>query len=264
MIPGTHGWRFAAVILLAIAFGTTPLHSQATGNETSQLPKDAAPTEHEADTNTQADPETMLPHFHDTRFWLSGQANFIFQAHPDFDAPYSGKNSLNPRYEKATSRVLTLYTGVRLNDSTELLVDVEETGGAALSTGLGLAGAPNLDIVRNPLLSKAPYLGRGMIHKVFALSKDKVENNRSYLSLFDELPRRRLGDSCRQILRARLLRPEFRRLRHSLSIRELVCGRQWRLGLRRRHARLYRRRGRGLRRSQLGISLCRGADAEGR
>ena len=31
-----------------------------------------------------------------------------------------------------------------------------------------------------------------MIHKVFALSKDKVENQRSYLSLFDELPRRRL------------------------------------------------------------------------
>jgi hypothetical protein len=57
---------------------------------------------------------------------------------------------------------------------------------------LGLAGAPDLDIVRNPLLSKAPYLGRGMIHKVFALSKDKVENSRSFLSLFDELPRRRL------------------------------------------------------------------------
>ena len=31
-----------------------------------------------------------------------------------------------------------------------------------------------------------------MIHKVFALSNDKVENQRSFLSLFDELPRRRL------------------------------------------------------------------------
>ena len=87
---------------------------------------------------------------------------------------------------------MTLYTGVRLNNSTELLVDIEEAGGAALSTGLGLAGNTNLDIVRNPSLSKAPYLGRGMIHKVFALSKDKIENQRSYLSLFDELPRRRL------------------------------------------------------------------------
>src|ERR1700687_4142746 len=95
-------------------------------------------------------------------------------------------------YEKATSRVITLYTGVRLNNSTEVLVDIEEAGGAALSTGLGLAGNTDLDIVRNPLLSKEPYLGRAMIHKVFALSEDKIENPRSYLSLFDELPRRRL------------------------------------------------------------------------
>ncbi|HYL63815.1 MAG TPA: carbohydrate porin [Candidatus Methylomirabilis sp.] len=134
----------------------------------------------------------MLPHLSDTRYWLSGQTNFIFQTHPPFHADYSGTSSLSSDYEKATSRVLTLYTGVRLNDSTEVLVDVEEAGGAALSTGLGLAGNTDLDIVRNPLLSKAPYLARGMIHKVFALSKDKVENERSFLSLFDELPRRRL------------------------------------------------------------------------
>jgi high affinity Mn2+ porin len=139
-----------------------------------------------------ADPESMLPHFRDSRFWLSGQMNFIFQTHPDFHADYSGKNSLSPHYDKATSRVMTLYTGVRLNNSTELLVDIEEAGGQALSTGLGLAGNTDLDIVRNPLLSKAPYLARGMIHKVFALSKDKIENQRSFLSLFDELPRRRL------------------------------------------------------------------------
>jgi high affinity Mn2+ porin len=85
-----------------------------------------------------------------------------------------------------------LYTGVRFNDSTEFLVDIEEAGGAALSQGFGLAGAADLDIVRNPLLSKEPYLGRGMIHKVFALSQDKVSNERNQFSLFEELPRRRL------------------------------------------------------------------------
>ena len=47
----------------------------------------------------------MFPHFKDTRFWLSGQANFIFQTHPAFHADYSGTNSLSPDYEKATSRV---------------------------------------------------------------------------------------------------------------------------------------------------------------
>ena len=163
-----------------------------------------APSTAKSDTVAQPDPsqvtdsppddsiETMLPHFKNPRFWLSGQANFIFQTHPPFHADYSGPNSLSPRYEKATSRLMTLYTGVRLNNSTELLFDLEEAGGAALSTGLGLAGNTDLDIVRNPLLSKAPYAGRAMIHKVFALSKDKVENQRNYFSLFEELPRRRL------------------------------------------------------------------------
>src|ERR1039458_3913920 len=146
----------------------------------------------QAASDSTADTEAMLPHFKDSRFWLSGQANFIFQAHPSFHADYSGPHSLSPHYDKAPSRVMTLYTGVRLNNPTELLLDNEEAGGAALSTGLGLAGNTDLDIVRNPLLSKAPYLGRGMIHKVFALSKDKIENQRSFLSLFDELPRRRL------------------------------------------------------------------------
>jgi len=142
--------------------------------------------------DSSSDPESIFPRLTDTRYWISGQTNFIFQTHPPFHALYSGPNSLSPRYEKATSRVLTFYTGVRLNDSTELLFDIEEAGGSALSTGLGLAGNTNLDIVRNPSLSKAPYLGRGIIHKVIALSKDKIENNRTFLSLFDELPRRRL------------------------------------------------------------------------
>ena len=145
-----------------------------------------------SESTSTADPESLFPHFSDSLFWLSGQANFIFQTHPPFHAPYSGPNSLDPNYEKATSRVLTLYTGARLSDSTEALVDIEEAGGAAISTGLGLAGASNLDIVRNPFLSKAPYLGRAMIHKVFALSKDKIGNDRNFLSLFNELPRRRL------------------------------------------------------------------------
>jgi len=178
---GIHRLRIACACVVVVC----PLfaYAQETPSESSQQ---------NAPAKTADDPESMFPHFADTRYWLSGQANFIFQTHPPFHAPYSGTNSLNPNYEKATSRVLTLYTGVKLNDSTELLVDIEEAGGAALTTGLGLAGAPNLDIVRNPLLSKAPYLGRGMIHKVFALSEDRIENDRSFLSLFDELPRRRL------------------------------------------------------------------------
>jgi high affinity Mn2+ porin len=152
----------------------------------------ASPAADPADAAGGDDTESMFPHFKSTRFWLSGQANFIFQTHPEFPALYSGPHSLSPHYEKATSRVVTLFGGFRFNNSFEFVGALEEAGGSALSLGFGLAGNTDLDIVRNPLLSKAPYLGRGMFHKVFALSKDKIENQRSYLSLFDELPRRRL------------------------------------------------------------------------
>jgi hypothetical protein len=192
-VPLRAFWASLALLLM-IASCVIPMSAQnsdaaATAKpDTASQPNLSNKTDPPPDESTQA----MFPHFTNSRLWLSGQANFIFQTHPPFPADYSGRNSLSPNYEKATSRVMTLYTGVRLNNSTELLVDIEEAGGAALSTGLGLAGNTDLDIVRNPLLSKEPYLARGMIHKVFALSKDKVENTRSYLSLFDELPRRRL------------------------------------------------------------------------
>ncbi len=188
-----------ALCILASLGAAASYAQQAPGNIPPPSPQRSEPAaeklaEHDPADNAAADEgtEAMLPHFRDTRFWLAGQANFIFQALPPFPAAYSGAHSLGPNYEKATSRVLTLYTGARLNDSTELLVDIEEAGGSALSMGFGLAGNTDLDIVRNPLLSKAPYLGRGMIHKVFALSQDKIENSRNFLSLFDELPRRRL------------------------------------------------------------------------
>jgi hypothetical protein len=187
------------MLLLWMAFGAVlPVVAQqpdapsAAKVDTASPPATADQADPPSDPPADDGTESMFPHLKDTRFWLTGQANFIFQTHPPFYAAYSGKNSLSPDYEKATSRVVTLYTGVRFNNSTELLVDIEEAGGAALSTGLGLAGDTDLDIVRNPSLSKAPYLARGMIHHVFALSKDKIENQRSSLSLFEELPRRRL------------------------------------------------------------------------
>jgi len=186
----------SAFIAIVLALGVAPLPAWAQSGQssepTAQVPNSPESPAAPDPSSEGAGTESMFPHFKSTRYWLSGQANFIFQTHPPFSALYNGTHSLGPNYEKATSRVLTLYTGVRLNNSTELLVDIEEAGGEALSLGFGLAGNTNLDIVRNPALSKAPYLGRGMIHKVFALSKDKVENERNPFSLFDELPRRRL------------------------------------------------------------------------
>jgi hypothetical protein len=41
----------------------------------------------------QGDPESMLPHFHDTRFWLSGQANFIFRHILSFTPRTAGRTA---------------------------------------------------------------------------------------------------------------------------------------------------------------------------
>jgi len=94
-----------------------------------------------------------FPAFQSTRFWVSGQTNFIFQALPRLSRRLQRAAQSWSRLREATSRVMTLYTGVRLNDSTELLVNIEEAGGAALSTGLGLAG--NTDLILCAILCSA-------------------------------------------------------------------------------------------------------------
>ena len=134
----------------------------------------------------------LFPHSESSRFWISGQANFVFQAHPDFPAAYSGPNSLRRTGEHATSRLLTLYTGIELTHTTEFLFDPESTGGRGISDALGLAGFTNLDVVRNPELGSKPYIGRLMVRQIIPLSDQTVSATRNPLALFTKLPARRL------------------------------------------------------------------------
>ncbi len=151
-----------------------------------------APASPEPQASSDDTPGFLPDHWFYDRLWLSGQVNLIYQTHPPFPARYSGPNSFQASYEKAISSLTTFYSGLRLNGSTAVLADVEETAGDGLSQTLGLAGFTDLDVVRNPLLSKNPYLARLMVDKVIALSSDKTENDQNPLSLFPELPRRRL------------------------------------------------------------------------
>jgi len=134
----------------------------------------------------------MIPHRQWDRLWLSGQVNIISQWHPGFHSPYQGPNSLSPEAQDASSRVLTLFTGLRLSATTEVLSDVQETGGHGIGEALGLAGFTNLDVVRNPTLSKAPYIARLMIHQIIPLGRAKQAADQTPFSLFRELPERRL------------------------------------------------------------------------
>ncbi len=142
--------------------------------------------------DSQGQTATIFDHRANGRVWLSGQINFIFQWHPPFRAKYSGENSLNPNREHALSRVLTLYTGVRVTKSTEFLLDLESAGGKGISDALGLAGYTNLDVVRNPTLGAKPYLARLMVRQVIPLGKERIEVEPDQLHLLSKLPARRL------------------------------------------------------------------------
>ncbi len=54
---------------------------------------------------------TMAPHSETARYWVSGQANSIFQMHGHFHSPYEGANSLRDTFETKASEVATLYLG---------------------------------------------------------------------------------------------------------------------------------------------------------
>ena len=144
---------------------------------------------------TVPDAVTIYPHPDNTWWYFAGQANIIFQAHPSFHSPYQGPNSLQGAAEEKASLVGTFYTGFQphhnLRYNTDLLVDIESAGGRGLSNALGLAGITNLDVVRNPTLSSAPYLARGEIHQTIGLTDEMVPSDRTYLSLATKVPVRR-------------------------------------------------------------------------
>jgi high affinity Mn2+ porin len=145
-----------------------------------------------ADDQQEPGPSTVFPHSETSSWWISGQVNAIFQWHPSFHALYSGPNSLSPRHEHATSRVLTLYTGYQLSKHTEALFDVESAGGRGVSNALGLAGFTNVDVVRNPTLGAKPYVARAMLHHVFPFSRKEEGAERGPLTLATRQPERRL------------------------------------------------------------------------
>jgi hypothetical protein len=154
--------------------------------------QEAPESSHSSPQAPESDPiPVMFPHPETDRLWISGQANFISQWHPAFHSPYQGRNSLSPEAQDASSRVLTLYTGLRLTNAAEVLCDVQETGGHGIGEALGLAGFTNLDVVRNPTLSKAPYIARLMWHHVISLSSEDAPSSRTPFSLFSRLPLRR-------------------------------------------------------------------------
>ncbi len=138
----------------------------------------------------------MAPHPEDSIYWISGQANIIFQGRLPFHSLYEGTNSFRNSAEYKTSLVGTLFTAVRLDrsvrDNTDLILDVESAGGRGLSQALGLAGFSNLDVVRNPNLGSTPYLARYEIHQVIGLTGRATSQDPGPFGLASSVPSRRV------------------------------------------------------------------------
>jgi high affinity Mn2+ porin len=161
---------------------------------------------------------TFLDHSGTEPYWLGLEANSISQYHPSFAAAYSTYpnppypqlpaacpaqdsnlndceqgHSLSPQSEAAISGLFTLFTAYRPFRTTDLIFDPEFALGNGLSGAAGVAGFPNLDVVRNPTLSHVPYIARAEVHQIIPLS-DVWEPNedRGPISSFAMVPRHRL------------------------------------------------------------------------
>ena len=151
-----------------------------------------------ADSNSDSsdtDDVTLFPHSNTSRFWISGQANIVFQWHGSFPAKYTGTNSLTPGAQSATTHVLTLFTGYELTDTTEVFADAEYATGNGIGRAFGLAGYTNLDSVRTvsgAQLSTAPYLARLILRQTIPLTDERVESDRDELHLATSRPARRI------------------------------------------------------------------------
>jgi high affinity Mn2+ porin len=186
-------WAYCASAGLAAAGGQTSIVENAspqnmqTGEQT-QAQQTAAAAD-DAD-----DPLSLFPHSESSRYWISGQANIVFQWHPSFPAQYTGPHSLRPVSESATSRVVTLYLGYELTRTTEVYLDMESAAGHGLSNSVGVAGYPDLDIVRVGLVSQAPYVARAMIRQVIALTDEHIPEDRgaTTFTLANTVPARRI------------------------------------------------------------------------
>ncbi len=111
-----------------------------------------------------------------SRFSLHFQATYIYQYKPEFNAQYSGKNSLSSLEEKENSITATLYLGARLWKGAEIYLNPELAGGNGLSGAFGLAASTNGETFRVGDPSPTLYVARGFFAQTIAIGKGRYEN----------------------------------------------------------------------------------------
>src|ERR1700709_1493251 len=101
------------------------------------------------------------------------QETIITQSNSPFSAAYTGKNSLLPTSQTETSLTTTFYIASRLWKGAEVYLNPELSGGAGLSSTLGVAGFPNGETFRVGGVQNKIYIGRLYFKQNFEWGKDK-------------------------------------------------------------------------------------------
>lgn len=117
--------------------------------------------------------EVMTP-AKDEWWSLHFTSTVIFQYHPDFSAPYSGQNSMQPYAELATAFVSSVGLDVRLWRGAELVFNPEVSGGVGLSRTLGVAAFPSGIVYRVGDSAPAIYLARLFLRQTIGLGGGQV------------------------------------------------------------------------------------------
>ncbi len=111
----------------------------------------------------------------DERTSLHFQVTVAWQAHPSFGAAYTGKNSLQPDAESATSIVMDLFAGVRLWRGAEFYFEPEMSGGRGLSSTLGVADFPSGEVYRVGNPTPVVFPARAFLRQTFGLGGGSVK-----------------------------------------------------------------------------------------
>ena len=125
---------------------------------------------------------------------IHGQVTIIPQYHFNFNAPYSGDNSLQPSEPTRTSFSTTLFVKYKPFKNTYLVFNPEAAGGKGLSKTLGIAGFSNGEVYRVGDPAPKPFIGRLYYEQRFPLSNtmEAVEDginqiaettNKDYISI---------------------------------------------------------------------------------
>lgn len=137
---------------------------------------------------TPATPAEVPPQ----QMYAGFQASTITQHVFPFHSPYAGPESFLSRNETEATDTYTIYLGDRLNSRLEAYVDPEVARGHGLSTGYGLGGFTNGDVVRTPTLDQSPYLARYVLREVIPLGKETASVAQGEVQLAGPRPTHRI------------------------------------------------------------------------